>query len=354
MKSGMKGVLLALVLTLVAGCAATRTVETDSRGNSVYINEIPETEKQTIRSNIIKGLNNGLESYRFSSGDELEVIYHIAPVVETNDYLLGVSDEIEVEFYYHPKMSRLAVVRPDGRITLPGKGDFMAAGLKPTALASVIQSGYRDMLQDPLVTVNVKKFSSKIDLLKTALNNKESGNYGRTTFVTPDGSIHLPLLSGIPASGKTLSELNDEINRHYQTQFKDFRVSLNLKSIAGNRIFVFGEVQKAGAINSAKSMTVAQAIAHAGGASPLGALDSVKVVYWGDANEAKVRTVNLFNIVNEAKLEEDLLLPNNSIIYVPMTTIAKMDKFVDQYVKGLFLFNGTNIGLFYDLKGQLP
>ncbi len=337
---------------LLAGCAATRTVEKTANGAPVYIDQIPEAQKQSLRGNIAKGLNDGLASYRFTSGDEIEVVYHVAPVTEVKEYTLGVKDEIELEFSYHPKLNRTVTIRPDGQITLPGKGDIMAAGLTPTGLASAIVAAYKDSLQNPTVTVSVKTFSSRIDLLKNALVARDGGAQARLAPVTPGGNVYLPLLPEIRASGRTVGELQDEINRKYQDEFRNLKVSVLVKSIAGSRLFVFGEVQKPGAIMTAKPMTVLQAIAQAGGALPTGSLDHVKVLYWPDATEARVRTVNLFNVINDSKLEEDILLPGNSVVFVPMTTIARMDKAVEQYIKGLFMYNGASLGFFYDLRGE--
>jgi hypothetical protein len=40
-----------------------------------------------------------------------------------------------------------------------------------------------------------------------------------------------------------------------------------------------------------------------------------------------------------------MIVPNNAVIYVPKTTIAKMDMWVDQYIKQLFLWQGESASL---------
>ena len=51
------------------------------------------------------------------------------------------------------------MVRPDGRITLPGIGDVEAAGQPPSSLADAITKRFSGLLKDPLVTVAVREMA---------------------------------------------------------------------------------------------------------------------------------------------------------------------------------------------------
>jgi 5'(3')-deoxyribonucleotidase len=66
-------------------------------------------------------------------------------------------------------------------------------------------------------------------------------------------------------------------------------------------------------------------------------------MHWDDKNETSLRTVNINNVMMNMKLEEDLILPANSVVYIPKTTIAKVDQFIDQYIKQIFIFTGTSV-----------
>ena len=50
-----------------------------------------------------------------------------------------------------------------------------------------------------------------------------------------------------------------------------------------------------------------------------------------------------------ARTEEDIVLPNNSVVYVPKTAIAKADQFVDQYIRQLLLWQGANLSFTYEI-----
>jgi polysaccharide export outer membrane protein len=71
-------------------------------------------------------------------------------------YLLQAGDQIEVFVYRHPDLSRKAVVRPDGFISLPLLGDVKAAGKAPRDLGDDLRDRYAVRIVNPEVTVIVE------------------------------------------------------------------------------------------------------------------------------------------------------------------------------------------------------
>jgi polysaccharide biosynthesis/export protein PslD len=343
--------LFILALSMFAmACAATRTTQKVVDGTVTAIDEISDSEKSKLRMGIAKDIREGLNAYRLSPGDVVEVMYHLQLAAEAQDYRIGVNDELNVDFYYQPGINRTVVVRPDGKITLPLKGDYSAAGMRPVQLASVIAESYSDILNNPVVTVTVNKYSSKITELQKAITNAPRGQ-AKIVTVGPDGSIYLPLLRPVRAAGKTIEELKDAITAEYRFDFNNLNVSVLIESMVGNRTFVFGEIQRPGPLQMAKPMTVLQAVAMAGGVLPTGSLEKVKILYWDEKNQPILRTINLQNVMFKLRVEEDIIVPNNSVIFVPRTTIARMDRWVDQYIKQLFLWQGevASIGFGYQI-----
>jgi len=335
-------VVIIMAIVSFTGCAVEKSVQKSREGVNITIEQISDAEKIKVRGDIAKNLQEGLGKYRLCTGDVLEVMYHIGLTTEAEDYRLGVSDEINVEFFFHPQINRTVVIRPDGKITLPIKGDIRAAGLKPLELAAAINNQFSDILNNPQVTVMVNKYSSKIAELQKAITNSPRGQ-AKMMVVGPDGNIYLPLLKGVKAAGKTIDELKDSVTKEYSREFSNLQVSFLIESITGSRVFVFGEVRNPGVLTSGKPLTAVQAIASAGGILPTGSWEKVKVVHWDDKNETSLRTVNINNVVMNMKMEEDLILPANSVVFVPKTTIAKVDQFIDQYIKQVFLFTGTSV-----------
>ncbi len=337
-----------LFITVFQGCSSKRTTETFANGQQIYIDEMPEIEKEQARKEISLAVNDALYRYELHSGDSIEVMYHIDSAIESEDYLLNVNDEIQVDILHHDEITRRLKIRPDGKITLPRKGDMLAVGLKPMELSALIENIYSDIFTNLTVTTTVTKYTSKMQELKKAITNSPLGQ-AKAIKVNPDGYIQLPLIDEIKASKLTISELESSVNKLYQKQFRNFAVSMILKDIVGNTIFVFGEVQQPGAFNAVRPMTLLQAVGRVGGIKSTGSLKEVKVLYWDKQNRSHIRTVNLYNILDKMQLEEDILLANNSVIFVPKTGISLANEFVDQYISKLLLFNGTSFGISYEI-----
>jgi protein involved in polysaccharide export with SLBB domain len=122
--------------------------------------------------------------------------------------------------------------------------------------------------------------------------------------------------------------------------------------LAGNRVFVFGEVKNPGPIAMSGPVSVLQAIAQAGGPLESGTIESVRVVLPNPGGEPKIKTVNLSGISDQATLSSDEILPPLATIYVPPSALATAGRFVDQVVRRIFTFSGIGLGFNYDIRGN--
>jgi polysaccharide biosynthesis/export protein len=77
------------------------------------------------------------------------------------EYKIGPQDVLRVDVWKEPEISRVAPVRPDGRISLPLLNDVHAAGLTPAQLANVIAEGLKKYIANPQVTVGVNEINSR-------------------------------------------------------------------------------------------------------------------------------------------------------------------------------------------------
>ena len=78
------------------------------------------------------------------------------------DYVIGTDDVLVVVYRHEKDMSAEVLVRPDGKITLPGLNDIVAAGLTPDQLRVRVAEEARRFLEgDPSVTVIVKAINSR-------------------------------------------------------------------------------------------------------------------------------------------------------------------------------------------------
>jgi polysaccharide export outer membrane protein len=84
-----------------------------------------------------------------------------AGVTPPADYVIGPSDVLLVAFWREKDLSAEAIVRPDGRISLPLLNDVDAAGLTPEQLRQNLMKQAERFVEDANVTVVVKQINSR-------------------------------------------------------------------------------------------------------------------------------------------------------------------------------------------------
>lgn len=78
------------------------------------------------------------------------------------DYRIGAGDVLNINVWKEPELTlETARVRTDGKLTFPLLGDLQAAGLPPMALKDRIETGLKDFVETPTVTVTLLSPESK-------------------------------------------------------------------------------------------------------------------------------------------------------------------------------------------------
>jgi polysaccharide export outer membrane protein len=156
-------------------------------------------------------------------------------------YVIGASDEINVNVWKEPTLSGSLLVRPDGMISVPLLGDVQASGLTPLELADQIETKLKKFVQNPNVSVVVTQIHSKVVYLLGEVSKK--GPIAMTPGMT--------LLEAIGSAGgltdfanaKKIYILRDEAGKHekipvqYKAALKGDS-TLNLVLKAGDTIVV--------------------------------------------------------------------------------------------------------------------
>lgn len=78
----------------------------------------------------------------------------------SKEFLLGPEDVVEVTVWRNQDLSRIVVVRPDGKISLPLIGDVQASGLSAAQVAAKIAARLTEFKENPNVSVSVKEVNS--------------------------------------------------------------------------------------------------------------------------------------------------------------------------------------------------
>lgn len=99
-----------------------------------------------------------------------------------NDYRIGISDVLEVHVWKEPELTRVAVVRPDGKISLPLAGEILADGKTATELREIVTKRLSEYVSHPEVSVMVQQINRLRYYVIGEVNNP--GAYPLTAPVT--------------------------------------------------------------------------------------------------------------------------------------------------------------------------
>jgi protein involved in polysaccharide export with SLBB domain len=338
--------------TLLAGCTPTPSYELKPGADKTPLST---TEGQdtiaALDTQLSNSMANGADEFKLGPGDVLKVYFYVDSALPQDEYTIRAGDKLNVAFYNQPKANLSVLVRPDGRVSLPLKGDVVAAGLRPADLAKNIAQAYSDIMVDPAVTVNLQAVSSPTDRFIKMIQSSTTGQVVEAK-VAPDGMLTLAMLPTVDVSGLTVAQLQERLNTLYRKTFAALRATVTLKEAAPRPVYVFGEVRNPGAIAAnrpaGQPLTIMQSIVDAGGPLATADMQQVLVLYWKQGSPTVLRKSNVMAAMEELKLGEEMLVPPRSIVYVPPTALTVADRWVDQVVRQLLLFNGVGVGVNYN------
>ena len=320
-----------LLLVFCVACAGRPEVGIDKE--TLYDRPMPRVEHE----------------YLLGPGDVLEIVYHYTPKPDTKEYVLSVADILQVEFAYHPDMNRELTVRPDGNITMPKKGAVFALGLTPLELQEKIKELYSKEFIDPVVTVTMIQYNRTIDRLKKAITTSARGQ-SKLSAIRPDGYVSFPVINDVLAGGKPLPEVKEILTKQYQAQVDNLTITLILKVMKANLVYIMGEVNSPNSYLIDGSITVSQLVARAGGIKDTAEKSTVLVISRDKKRRPWGRLVNLEKVLYDGDLSQDLVLQQYDIVYVPKSAIARRNLFVQQYIQNMI---PSNLIGPYDVGGVL-
>jgi protein involved in polysaccharide export with SLBB domain len=334
----LRAALVVLPSLTMTACETTRPFERSADGSVVYLDQLSDEQKAAARDKIVQTLSRGLDVYTLQVGDEFEVFFDVKRQPTAGEYAISVGDKLAIDFIGDAANSKVVLVRPDGWITMPVVGPVMAARKTVDELTRELQRKYSGQL-----TINVTESHSR---LEDFLDVVSPTGVRRSILskVLPDGTVSLPLLQPIQARGRTLRALERDIDKAYAALRFEISASLVPHTLHPGSVLVLGEVAKPGRIESDRPMTVLMSIAQAGGVSISGSMEAVRVFYIDDDQQPRLRSVNLKDEIDGLRLDYDMIVPPNSVIYVPPTELAKTGRFLDSVLRDVLRFQGFSIG----------
>jgi protein involved in polysaccharide export with SLBB domain len=153
----------------------------------------------------------------------------------------------------------------------------------------------------------------------------------RDVWVRPDGRITVFPAGDVVAAGLTPMELQHNIIALLSQDYKLPRVVVSVTEVAGNVVHVLGRVERPGSYPAGPFVTVMQAVTAAGGLSNDASRNSVVLFHRDGAHTVAVTRIRLDRVMNGDDLA-DQVVGRFDIIYVPRSTIGRLDIFAQQFI----------------------
>ena len=155
----------------------------------------------------------------------------------------------------------------------------------------------------------------------------------QTVTVQPDGYINLQNAGGLHAQGLTVPELVDALKEAYAGVLHDPIVDVDLDDFQKPFFTASGQVGKPGKYELRSDITIAEALAIAGGMTSE-AKTQIFLFHKTSNGWVETRKVNMKDILKGKNVNEDASIKPGDMIYVPEKFIANFKKYVP------YSFNG--------------
>lgn len=157
--------------------------------------------------------------------------------------------------------------------------------------------------------------------------------FDQTVTVQPDGYIELQAVGSLHAQGLTVPELKNAVRAAYAHTLHDPIINVDLKNFQSAFFTVSGQVGRPGKYNLRSNLTVAEAIAVAGGLAPTAKTQVLLFHHIGN-DQIEVKHVDLKNIYHGKDLDEDAILHPGDMIFVPEKFITQLRKYIPYSANG--------------------
>ena len=144
---------------------------------------------------------------------------------------------------------------------------------------------------------------------------KEEG-MERQVLVLPDGMISFPLAGHLKAAGRTALEVQDALMERIKRYIPEPVITVSVPSVAGNQIYVIGQVQRPGQFPATHRIDVMQALSLAGGLTPFADEDDIKILR-REKNKQLALPFDYSEVKNGRNLDLNIVLESGDVVVVP-------------------------------------
>lgn len=151
------------------------------------------------------------------------------------------------------------------------------------------------------------------DVIQVSVWNEPEASVSAVT-VRPDGKISLPLVEEITVDGLTPLTLGNALTRKYAEYINYPRVTVLVKEVNSQKLYVLGEVKKEGPVRLQAPITVLQAIAEAGGLTDYAKRRRIRILRIEDGKQMTYSFDYDVAVTGRDPRQNPILMPGDTIV----------------------------------------
>ena len=135
-------------------------------------------------------------------------------------------------------------------------------------------------------------------------------------LVAPDGGIAFPLVGEINVAGKSIVELRDDFKTKLARYLADPIVTVTIKEVLGNKIYVLGQVNRPGQFVVNPMVDVMQALSMAGGTTAYASLNDISILRRQGDHQISI-PFRYGDVASGKNPDLNILLKSGDVVIVP-------------------------------------
>jgi polysaccharide export outer membrane protein len=136
-------------------------------------------------------------------------------------------------------------------------------------------------------------------------------------LVRPDGGFTIPLAGEIAAKNKSLSSIRLEVTKKLTKFVPDADVTVAVKQIQGNKVYVIGKVNRPGEFVINSNVDVLQALSMAGGTTQFADVGDIIVLRRKLSKQQEFFRFDYNEVKSGENLQQNIVLRSGDVVVVP-------------------------------------
>jgi polysaccharide export outer membrane protein len=157
----------------------------------------------------------------------------------------------------------------------------------------------------------------------------------QTITVEPDGYASLRAIGDLHVEGQTIPELTETLRQSYAKILRDPAITVTLRDFDKPYFTASGQVTHPGRFDLRGDITVTEALAIAGGLTPIAKHSQVLLFRRVSSDWYEVKKINVKRLLQARGLNEDLHLRPGDMLFVPTSAVGNIKRLIPGAALGM-------------------